>query len=57
MIKEPYLFEDGSDVSSLAFLFESLLGAGAALFGVASGAGWHAEHLPFGARDSAVGEA
>ena len=54
---KPYLFHDGSDVSSLAFLFESLPGAGAALFGVASSAGWHAERLPFGAQDSAVGEA
>ena len=53
---KPYLFDDGSDVSSLAFLFESLPSAGTALFGIASGEGWRVECLPFGARDSAVGE-
>ena len=42
---------------SFAFLFEGLPGVGAALFGVASGVAWRAERLPFGARDSAVGEA
>ena len=46
----PYLFDEGPTVSSFAFLFEGLPGVGAALFGVA-------ERLPFGARDSAVGEA
>ena len=53
----PYLFDDGSDVSSPAFLFERLPGAGATLFGVASGAGWRTEGLRFGERDSEVGEA
>ena len=41
----------------LAFLFESLPSAGAALFGVASSVKWRAERLPFGARDSTMGEA
>ena len=44
-------------MSLFAFLFEGLPGVGAALFGVASGVAWRTEHLPFGARDSAVGEA
>ena len=43
----PYLFDKGSAVSSFAFLFEGLLGVGAALFGDASGTAWHAERLPF----------
>lgn len=42
-------------MSSFAFLFEGLLGVGAALFRVAPGVAWRAERLPFGARDSAVG--
>ena len=54
---KPYLFDKGSTGPSFAFLFEGLPGVGAALFGVASGATWRAERLPFGARDSAVGEA
>ena len=44
-------------MSSFAFLFEGLPGAGAALFGVASGVARYVERLPFEARDSAVGEA
>ena len=56
MYLNPYLFDEGLAVSSFAFLFEGLPGVGAALFGVASGATWRAERLPFGARDSAVGE-
>ena len=44
-------------MSSYTFLFEGLLGVAAALCGVASGAARRAERLPFGARDSAVGEA
>ena len=43
----PYLFDEGSAVPSLAFLFEGLPGMGAALFGVASGVAWRAERLPF----------
>ena len=43
----PYLFDEGSAVSSFAFLFEGLPGAGGALFGDAPGAAWHAERLPF----------
>ena len=38
MIKKPYLFDEGSTVLSFVFLFEDLLGAGAALLGDASGA-------------------
>ena len=53
----PYLFDEGPIVSSIAFLFEGLPGAGAALFGVDPGVAWRVERLPFGARDSAVGEA
>ena len=44
-------------MSSPAFLFEGLPGAGAALFGVAPGVARYVERLPFEARDSAVGEA
>ena len=43
-------------MSSFAFLFEGLPGAGAALFGVAPGIARHVERLPFEARESAVGE-
>ena len=53
----PYLFDEGPTVSSFAFLFEGLPGAGAALFGVAPGVARYVERLPFEARDSAVGEA
>ena len=53
----PYLFDEGLTVSSLAFLFEGLPGAGPALFGVALGVARYVECLPFEARDSAVGEA
>ena len=42
---------------SFVFLFEGLPGVGAALSGVASGATWRTERLPFGARDSVVGKA
>ena len=44
-------------MSSPAFLFEGLPGAGAALFGVTPGVARYVERLPFEARDSAVGEA
>ena len=44
-------------MSSPTFLLVALLGAGAALLGAAPGVAWRAERLPFGARDSAVGEA
>ena len=53
----PYLFDEGPTVSSPAFLFKGLPGAGAALFGVAPGVARYVERLPFEARDSAVGEA
>ena len=53
----PYLFVEGPTVSSPAFLFVGLPGAGAALFGVAPGVARYVERLPFEARDSAVGEA
>ena len=55
--QKPYLFVEGSAVLSFAFLFEDLLGAGAALLGDASGARRGVGRLPFGARNSAVGEA
>ena len=51
----PYLFDECPTVSSFAFLFEGLPGAGAALFGVAPGVARYVERLPFEARDSAVG--
>ena len=57
MFTKPYLFDEGLVMSSFAFLFDGLLGVGTALSGVASGAARCAERLPFGARDSAVGEA
>ena len=44
-------------MSSFAFLFEGLPGVGTALFGVASDVERRVERLPFGAQDSAVGEA
>ena len=53
----PYLFDEDRPVSSFAFLFEGLPGAGAALFGVAPGGARYVERLPFEARDSALGEA
>ena len=53
----PYLFDEGPTVSSFAFLFEGLPGAGAALFGVAPGVARYVERLPFEARDNAVGKA
>ena len=53
----PYLFDEGPTVSSFAFLFEGLPGAGAALFGVAPGVARYVKRLPFEAGDSAVGEA
>ena len=52
-----YLFDEGPTVSSFAFLLEGSPGVGDALFGDTPGAAWRAERLPFGARDSAVGEA
>ena len=57
MIKKSYLFDEGSAVRSFAFLFEDLLGVGTALLGDTSGACCGVERLPFGARNSAVGEA
>ena len=53
----PYLFDEGPTVSSFAFLFEGLPGAGAALFGVAPRVARYVKRLPFEARDSAVGKA
>ena len=55
--RKPYLFDEGFAVLSFAFLFEDVLGTGAALLGDASGAHCGVERLPFGARNSAVGEA
>ena len=55
--EKPYLFDEGSAVLSFAFLFEEVLGAGAALLGDASAARCDVERLPFGTRNSAVGEA
>ena len=42
----PYLFDEGPTVSSFAFLFEGLPGAGAALFGVAPRVARYAECPP-----------
>ena len=50
MLANSYLFDEGTAVSSFAFLLEGLPGVGAALFEIA-------ERLPFEARYSAVGEA
>ena len=57
IVTNPYLFKEGPVVSLFAFLFEGLPGAGVALSGDAPEAARRAERLPFGARDSAVGEA
>ena len=55
--RKPYLFDEGSVVLSFAFLFEYMLGAGAILLEDASGACCGVERLPFGTRNSMVGEA
>ena len=55
--RKPYLFDEGSAVLSFAFIFEDMLGAGAVLLGDASGARCGGERLPFGTRNSVVGEA
>ena len=55
--KKPYLFDEGSAMLSFAFLFEDMLGTGAALLRDASGACCGVERLPFGTRNSVVGEA
>ena len=43
----PYLFDEGSAISSFAFLFEGLSGTGAVLFRDAPGAARCTEYLPF----------
>ena len=55
--RKPYLFDEGSVVLSFAFLFEDMLGAGVVLLGDTSGACCDVERLPFGTRNSVVGEA
>lgn len=55
--RKPYLFDEGSIILSFAFPFEDVLGMGAALLGDASGACCDIERLPFGTRNSDVGEA
>ena len=55
--RKPYLFDEGFAVLSFAFLFKDVLGAGTALLEDASGARCGVERLPFGARNSAMGEA
>ena len=52
--RKPYLFDEGSATLSFAFLFEVVLGVGAALLGDASDARCDVERLPFGTRNSVV---